>query len=206
MDLMDCKIYRKPQVREREGERVKLESLDIPIINHDNAIVVANRKADDSYVKIFKVSTITNGLTFHEGQYYWFDHNIVATPKTYSTGEIHSYNIYPIKNSLADKIINTLKYNCWEIMFHSYYNYGNVFLSVGSIYGASKYKYSSILTFDDEGDKMFCPYGTSPSGFKDGQTFSEFITEHIKNYPNSGSNVVINKSGMREVLLDFIGI
>lgn len=202
--MNNCKLYRHPTPKRWEDEKIPIDSLDIPIISYDNSMLIVERDEDDSYIKTFKLSRIECGLCLYNGQYYQFSHNIVDTPKTFSirgTDELNfSYDIYPIKQELADKIITNRVYEHWEIVFHAYYYYNEVFLSCGSVYGRKNYKYISKL----EGDSMFLPSGRMPTDLKDGQTYSDFMSSYRIKYPLYKHSVTLNKYGVRDILIGLI--
>jgi len=155
----------------------KLDKLDIPIISEDNAFVIIFDKGD--YCKTFKISPIKSGLTKHNGQYYWFDHNILKCPKNnYSGYENHSYDIYPITEELAIKTLNKEYVGHYEIQFCSFYYYGEFYTSVksGSFY--QNYIYQSKLSCG----RLTIPYNCSPSDLKSVRNNLEPVTEKIGEY------------------------
>ena len=73
----------------------------ISVITDDNAIAFEKHKEE------YKQSSdkIKNGLTKQDNQYYYFEHDIVNTPRSLSKGDIFAYHVYPITDDIANRII-----------------------------------------------------------------------------------------------------
>lgn len=182
----------------------RIDSLDIPIINLDNAVVYLPLGGE--YRDTFKLPEIDSGITIHKGQYYLFTHNIVRTPKGFRSRNIqnqcHSYNIYPITSDAALGIINSeTNYYYWEVYLNSQYHYGVSYLSIKDLYG-SVYN-EEIKSYMKDGD-LYIDHGSSPSGLRQGITIGDYISYNKKNY--QGQKLIFNKEVFRDILLSDIGI
>lgn len=150
--------------------------LDIPIISEDNAFVMLVK--NDDYSKSFRIPTLYSGLTKHNGQYYWFSHNIVKCPKnTYGVSN-HSYDIFPIPEAVANKILNKENIGHCEITFSSFYYYGEYYTSVkrGGYY--ENYIYRSKLS----SGCLTIPYNCSPTDLLSVKQNFAPVTEKIGEY------------------------
>ena len=76
----------------------------INVITDDTAIAFEKHKED--YPK--SSDQIQNGLTKQDGQYYYFEHDIINTPRSFSSryNDCFAYKVYPITNDIAHRIIN----------------------------------------------------------------------------------------------------
>ena len=187
----------------------KLDKLDIPIISEDNAFVIIFDNND--YCKTFKISPIKSGLTKHNGQYYWFDHNILKCPKTNYTGyENHSYDIYPITEELAIKILNKEYVSYSEIKLSSFYYYGEFYTSVKR----GGYSENFITKSKLSSGCLTIPYNCSPSDLKSvknnlesvTEKIGEYLTKHKREYPKGiyHSTLTYNTDIIREYKLNEI--
>ena len=147
---------------------------------------------EDSYRKSFSLDPIKRGLIKHNDRYYFFYHDIINKP--YIKGQTcHSFNIYPIKNDFAQEMIKNKSFPYWVVKFHSFYYYGEYYLSIGNGNCIKWYKYKS----DINDNVMTIPYGISPSSLTEGITVGKFIENHTKQYPKT-EEMILNKSIIRE--------
>lgn len=125
---------------------------------------------------------------FHQNQYYFFDHNIIKTPKSYSTlKSVYSYDVYPITSDLAEKMIKTKQYLLWEVYFNCHYYYNCHWILTGNIipWNTSYQSIKYVSRFDSVGpykDALVLPQGTSPAGIVQGIMIGDYITAHLKQY------------------------
>lgn len=171
---------------------------DIPIIDMDNAFIYDIIGED--YGKAFKLSEINSGITYYKGQYYFFDHNIIKTPKTYynEQGYCHSYNIFPITSDIAKKVIEDKSVTFWELYFNCHVNYNHHYVSVRT----GGYTYTEMWKSYHSDGNLYVVYNVSPSGLKEGITIGEFFERHYKEYPNSAKGMALNQSTLRNSLLE----
>ena len=204
MSFENCKIYRTSEKTMRgDTDKISLKSLDIPLINFDNAILYVER--DGSYRRTFNISILNDGLMSHEGQYYWFEHNIVACPRGYlSSSQTHSYDIYPIREDLANRIIKDKKAFKLEIHLHCLYYYGEQYLSSGTENYSQKYKYVANVTHGDDGDSILIPFSRSSSKMSDGITIGKLLSDTRVDHPHTDISLKENKSVIRESLLNML--
>jgi len=178
--------------------KIQCDAPDIPIISYDNAIVYLIK--DDEYTKSFKIPTLIQGLIKHKGNYFYFDHNIVQTPRTYSFNSVHSYDVYQITQDLAQKIIDTKIAMKWEILFNSFFNFSKRYLSIRRGNFTEWHSYSSYKSEDG----LVLPQNTSPADLKDltGITIKGYLDKHRKAYPNGGTRLEFNMSVWRNNKLE----
>lgn len=177
----------------------------IDIISNDNALVIDLN--DDAYIDTFNLSNIVGGITKQNEQYYYFEHDIVNTPRHFKKTESKnfSYKVYPITNDLVQIIIQNViekkPISKWEIFFNSFINYQKIYLVIKN-YDVRTYQYSSYI----EDDKLNIWYGISPSDYKENMNIEEFIINHDKKYKNTYSDYSfeINFQVLREVKLNEI--
>lgn len=185
----------------------KLDKLDIPIISEDNAFVIIFDKSD--YYKTFNISPIRSGLTKNNGQYYWFDHNILKCPKNNYRFVNHSYNIYTVTEDIANRILNKEYVSYYEIMFSSFYYHGEFYTSVkiGNFY--ENYITKSKLSCGC----LIIPYNCSPVDLKSKNNFEpvtekigEYLTKNKREYPKGiyHSPLTYNTDIIREYKLNEI--
>lgn len=141
--MLDTKLYTDKSIT-----KIKCDDPDIPIISYDNAINYVIK--DDEYTKLFKTPTLKEGLIKHKGNYFYFDHNITETPRSYSSvpNSIHSYDVYQITTDLAQKIIDTNISRKYEILFNSFYYFGKRFTTIRRGNFIEWYSYSSYKNED----------------------------------------------------------
>ena len=193
--MLDTKIY-----TDKSLKQVKCDNLNIPIINQENAILYKHK--DDDYTKRFNIPTIYSGLTFYEGKYFYFEHNIVQTPNFWcsSPNSVHAYDIHQITKDLGEDMIKSKKAFRWKIRFNSLFNFGEYFTSIRRGSYLETYKYESRKS-DGE---LIIPYSTSPSGIKPGITIGDFLKNHTKEYPNGYTELTINRGTLRDILISEI--
>ena len=92
----------------------------IKVITDDTAIAFEKHKED--YPK--SSDQIKNGLTKQDNQHYYFEHDIVNTPRIFSKhNNCFAYHIYPITDDIANRIIKKEYVSKWEILFNAFFNY-----------------------------------------------------------------------------------
>jgi hypothetical protein len=164
----------------------------INVITDDTAIAFEKHKED--YPK--SSDQIKNGLTKQDNQYYFFEHDIVNTPRYGSKSNQFAYHIYPITNDIAERIIKKELVSKWEILFNAFVNYQKVYTMIKDYEFRLSYISSYIL-----GDKLVIPYGLSPSDMGDNEiTMEEYLIKHNKRYP-IGEPLDINLGFLREMKL-----
>jgi hypothetical protein len=172
----------------------KESKIDCPLITFDNAILYDLQ--DKSYRDIFKLSEIRSGLILHNGEYFFFEHNIVDTHPSYFKGSVQSWDIYKITTELAAKIIHEEKVNKWDFVFDNWINTGyfyNYVTKDNSIY-IKKYTTNIIE------DTLYGPYGFKPSSMNDGEDIDSFLQENRLKY--SGTKLEINRQVLRDIIME----
>jgi hypothetical protein len=181
---------------------------DIKIISEDNALYY--KKRDDEYAKQFNLTPIESGITFQDGQYYYFNHNIIETRKSWGKDNTNfSYDIYFIDEWLKDKIVAG-KSTSWEPLFYSYFKYGRKVIATGTIGKYSHFNFQEKVSKLDDND-LYIPYGNIPADLVNNYdkkmkreiTISEFIDEHSKQYKNY-IRLDVNREVIREIMLSNI--
>lgn len=183
--MLDTKLY-----IDKSLTKIKCDDPDIPIIDHDNAILFLDK--DDDYKKNFKIPTLNQGLINYKEDYFYFSHNIIETPRTYlsNPNSVHSYDVYQITPDLADKIIQTkIALHC-EVYFNCFNYFGKRFTTIRRGNFIEWYFYSSYKN----GDGLVLPYNVSPSDLNrmEGITIGEYLNKHKKQYPKSGYGLELN--------------
>ena len=172
----------------------------INVISDDNGIAFEKHKEE------YKQSSdqIKDGLTNQNGQHYYFEHDIINTPRSYSSRYYDScfaYKIYPITNDIAERIIRKEYVSKWEILFNSFINYQKVYTMIKDYELRMNYISSYML-----GDKLVIPYNISPSDMGDEETTTEaYLTKHARRYGN-GEPLKINLSVLRELRFNELNI
>ncbi len=172
----------------------------INVITDDNAI--AFEKNNEYYLK--SSDQIKNGLNKQDNQYYYFEHDIINTPKTYSSKyyEIFAYKVYPITDDIAERIIRKEPVCKWEILFNAFINYQKVYSMIKDYELRLSYISSYML-----GDKLVIPYCISPSDMGDEETTIEaYLTKHNKRYASMNEPLSINLEVLREMKLNELNI
>lgn len=173
-------------------DAIKCNLPDIPIINMDNALLY--KLKNDS-------SRIDCGLTLHNGQYYYFDIDIVSTKHyRYRSGDQYSYKIRPVTNDIANRMMNGEFVQHWEIVLSAFFYYGNTWLTY-NIGAGNVYSFEFLSTMDRG---LVIPIGLSPgSGYKKGMTIGDFLDDNRKVYPEK-FDFIINRTVYRDFIIDNI--
>jgi hypothetical protein len=172
----------------------------INVISNDTAIAFEKHREE------YKQSSdqIKDGLTNQNGQHYYFEHDIINTPRSYSARYYDScfaYKIYPITNDIAERIIRKEYVSKWEILFNAFINYQKVYTMIKDYELRMNYISSYML-----GDKLVIPYNISPSDMGDEETTTEaYLTKHARRYGN-GEPLKINLSVLRELRFNELNI
>lgn len=193
---MNLKVFRNTSIDEwrRLSKRNRyfestLVELDIPIISDNNAILFEKEDPLSSYIKTFNLQEIRSGLIKYNDQFYWFDHDIVNTPR-HRFRKCFSYKIFPITDDMGERIYNEKIAHHWEIFFNSFINYNKIYLSTGHIEDSIE---GELKTTDRKNhcykatiidDSIFLPVSVTASDLKDGETVDEFLSKLKKNYRN----------------------
>ena len=171
----------------------------INVITDETAI--AFEKHEDNYPSS---DQIKNGLTKQDGQYYYFEHDIINTPRTFSPKyfESFAYKVYPITNDIAERIIKKEYVSKWEILFNAFINYTKVYTLIKDY----DLKMNYITSYMLDG-KLVIPYGISPSDMGDNEiTIEEYLIKHNKRYTSANEPLKINVSVLRELRLNELNI
>jgi len=148
---------------------------------------------------------IKDGLTKQNGQYYYFEHDIVNTPKTYSSRYYDScfaYHVYPITDDIANRIIKKEYVSKWEILFNSFLNHKKIYSMIKDYELRLSYISSYML-----GDKLVIPYGSSPSDMReDEMVLEDYLTKSNKRYASKNEPLSINLEVLREMKLNELNI
>jgi len=184
----------KPTIMDRNS--VKL--FDIPIIDESNAILRFEK--DDDYRKTFCTPIINAGITFHNGKYYFFDHNIVETPKSFVKVDVHA--IYQISHNSVIKILKsgTYLYNPWELIFDNWINYNINYTHI------KKDKYIDIKYYTTKvvDDYLISCYDKSPSNFLIKLKKENISIEDFLKSCKSNNKFILNKNLYRNLILKLI--
>lgn len=184
-------------------DRDSVKLFDIPIIDESNAILRFEK--DDDYRKTFHTPIINAGITFHNGKYYFFDHNIVETPKSYSKSDIHCYNIYQISPELVTKILknkidNFYIYNYWELIFDNWINYNINYTHIkNDSYITIKYYTTKVVD-----DYLISCHDKSPSDFLIKLKKEKISIEDFLKSCKSNNKFILNKNLYRNKILKSI--
>jgi hypothetical protein len=169
----------------------------INVISDETAI--AFEKHNEDYPK--SSDQIKDGLTKQNGQYYFFEHDIINTPRRWNYDSCFAYKIYPITNDIAERIIRKEPVCKWEILFNAFINYQKVYTMIKDYELKMNYICSYML-----GDKLVIPYGISPSDMGDEETTIEaYLAKNFKRYGN-GEPLQINKQVLRELRFNELNI
>ena len=168
----------------------------INVISDETAIAFEKHKEE------YKQSSdqIKNGLTKQDNQYYYFEHDIINTPrKRYY--DCFAYKVYPITNDIAERIIKKEYVSKWEILFNAFVNYQKVYTMIKDYELRMNYISSYLLV-----DTLVIPYNISPSDMGDEETTIEaYLAKHFKRYGN-GEPLKINLSVLRELRFNELNI
>lgn len=172
----------------------------IDVITDDTAIAILKHD-DQHYTQRLNVSDIKTGLTKQDNQYYYFDHDIVSTPKNfsskYSKTKNFAYKVFPVTDDIADRIINEEFVSIWEVFFNSFVNYQAIYLMVRDYDTTQLHKYTGYV----DGDKLTTPYGVSPSDMRDNQTIVEYLNQNERRYRKYNETLPLNIPVIREMKL-----
>ena len=148
---------------------------------------------------------IKDGLTKQGNQYYYFEHDIINTPRHYSSkydNQVFAYKVYPITDDIAQRIIKKELVSKWEVLFNAFINYQKVYTMIKDWDLKMNYISSYML-----GDKLVIPYGISPSDMGDNEiTIEEYLIKHNKRYASANEPLKINVSVLREIKLNELNI
>ena len=172
----------------------------IDVITDETAIAFTKHKED--YPK--SSDQIQNGLTKQDGQYYYFEHDIINTPRKWKHDvyDVYAYKVYPVTNDIGQRIINKEYVSKWEILFNAFINYTKVYTLIKD--WDLKMNYISSYMLDG---KLVIPYGISPSDMGDNEiTIEEYLIKHNKRYASTNEPLKINLSVLRELRLNELNI
>ena len=200
--------FEKININVFEDNKSSIKS-DIQIISKDNALYY--KKRVDEYAKQFNLTPIESGITFQDGQYYYFNHNIIETRKSCGKDNTNfSYDIYFIDEWLKDKIV-VGKSTSWEPLFYSHFKYGRKIIATGTQHKNSTYSNFQEKVSKLDGNDLYIPYGNIPSDLinrdkkmKREITIGEFLNNHIKEYPKSYIRLDANREVIRGLMLSSI--
>lgn len=168
----------------------------IRVITDKTAIAFVKHKQE------YKQSSdqIQYGLTKQGNQYYYFEHDIVNTPRKFYDN-VFAYKVYPITNDLAERIIKQEGVSKWEVLFNAFINYTKVYTMIKDY--DLKLNYISSYMVDG---KLVIPHGISPGDMGDEETTIEaYFTRHFRRYGNP-EPLQINKQVLREIKLKELNI
>lgn len=182
-------------IKDTTIEEVKCNSIFINLISEENAIAFEKREEPELY-------DIKKGLTKQDNQYYYFDNDIVRTPRVYfgRMDSVFAYKIYPITDDIANKIINKKFVSIWEIFFNSFINYKTVYSMIKN-YDIQLFKFASYI----EDDYLRVPYGLSPAGMTAEQTIEDYLSKHRLKYKDN-EPLSLNLPVIREIKLKELNI
>lgn len=172
----------------------------IDVITDETAIAFTKHK--EEYKK--SSDQIQNGLTKQDGQYYYFEHDIINTPRKWKHDvyDVYAYKVYPVTNDIGQRIINKEYVSKWEILFNAFINYTKVYTLIKD--WDLKMNYISSYMLDG---KLVIPYGISPSDMGDNEiTIEEYLIKHNKRYASTNEPLKINLSVLRELRLNELNI
>ena len=172
----------------------------INVITDETAI--AFEKHEELYRQDYPKSSdqIKNGLTKQDGQHYFFEHDIINTPRKWKH-DVYAYKVYPVTNDIAQRIINKEYVSKWEVLFNAFINYTKVYTLIKDY----ELKMNYITSYMLDG-KLVIPYGISPSDMGDNEiTIEEYLSKHNKRYPK-GEPLKINVTFLRELRLNELNI
>jgi hypothetical protein len=169
----------------------------INVITDENAIAFKKHKNEHRQSS----DQIQVGLTKQDGQYYYFEHDIINTPPIWLYVISYAYKVYPVTNDIAKRIIRKEYVSKWEILFNAFANYQKVYTLIKSYELKMNYISSYMLN-----DKLVIPYDLSPSDMSDKEeiTIKQYIIKHNKEYHSEPLN--INQLVLRELRLNELNI
>lgn len=171
----------------------------INVITDDTAIAFEKHKEDYPTHRGYRSRSsdqIKNGLTKQDNQYYYFEHDIINTPRSLSMKGGFAYKVYPITDDIANRIIKK-EYVCkWEILFNAFLNYKKVYTMIKDYEFRLSYIGSYML-----GDKLVIPYAMSPSDMREEEiVIEDYLIKNNKRFP-IGEPLDINLGFLREMKL-----
>jgi hypothetical protein len=170
----------------------------ISVITDDTAIAFEKHKEE------YKQSSdkIKNGLTKQDNQYYYFEHDIVNTPRSLSMKDGFAYHVYPITDDIANRIIKK-EYVCkWEILFNAFFNYRKIYSMIKDY----ELRLSYISSYMSEGN-LVIPYSSSPSDMReDEMVLEDYLIKNNKRYAPMNQPLSINLEVLREMRLNQLNI
>ena len=172
----------------------------IKVITDETAI--AFEKHNEDYPK--SSDQIKNGLTKQDNQYYYFEHDIINTPRSFSSSyhDCFAYKVYPITDDIAQRIIKKEYVSKWEILFNSFLNHKKIYSMIKDYELRLSYISSYML-----GDKLVIPYGSSPSDMReDEMVLEDYLTKSNKRYASMNEPLSINLEVLREMKLNELNI
>ena len=172
----------------------------IRVITDDTAIAFEKHKED--YPK--SSDQIKNGLTKQDNQYYYFEHDIVNTPRSISSRycDCFAYHVYPITDDIANRIIKKEYVGKWEILFNSFANYKKIYSMIKDY----ELRLSYISSYMSE-NKLVIPYSSSPSDMReDEMVLEDYLIKNNKRYASMNEPLKINLEVLREMKLNQLNI
>jgi hypothetical protein len=170
----------------------------IRVITDETAI--AFEKHNEDYPK--SSDQIKNGLTKQDNQYYYFEHDIVNTPRSLSMKDVFAYHVYPITDDIANRILKKEHVSKWEILFNSFENYKKIYSMIKDYDLRLSYISSYML-----GDKLVIPYAMSPSDMReDEMVLEDYLIKNNKRYASMNEPLSINLEVLREMKLNELNI
>ena len=170
----------------------------IRVITDETAIAFAKHKED--YPR--SSDQIQNGLTKQDNQYYYFEHDIINTPRSLSMKEGFAYKVYPITNDIAERIIKKEFVSKWEVVFNAFLNYKRVYIMIKDY----EFRLSYISSYMSE-DKLVIPYGMSPSDMREDEIIIEdYLIKNKEKYTSMNKPLSINLEVLREMKLNQLNI
>ena len=172
----------------------------IRVITDDTAIAFEKHKED--YPK--SSDQIKNGLTKQDNQYYYFEHDIVNTPRSFSSRycDCFAYKVYPITDDIANRIIKKEYVGKWEILFNSFANHKKIYSMIKDY----ELRLSYISSYMSE-NKLVIPYSSSPSDMReDEMVLEDYLIKNNKRYASMNEPLKINLEVLREMKLNQLNI
>ena len=171
----------------------------IRVITDDTAIAFEKHKEE------YKQSSdqIKNGLTKQDNQHYYFEHDIINTPRIFSKhNNCFAYHIYPITDDIANRIIKKEYVSKWEILFNAFLNYRKIYSMIKDY----ELRLSYISSYISE-DKLVIPYSSSPSDMReDEMVLEDYLIRNNKRYASMNEPLKINLGVLREMKLNELNI
>lgn len=182
---MNIKIY-------NDNDYIKIDKWDLPLPNNNN--VIAYDYLGDGYIESFKCPKWSTAIVLENGNYYYFDHNIVNISKRmFSLNIQESWFVYLLR---PDDVLNILENGV---------SFGTKF--------TSSIKFGYFLKYNNFNDKctikkymtpvkdnsLYYPTSHRPYNLKDGESISKYFNDR-------GLKLTYNKSLIRDMLIDNLKI